>query len=72
MSHQSVAAVELERRTVDSANRFVFGRNGQRFLKYLTEERIVEAEKSLCAMLEVTDLKGKSFLDVRCGSGLAE
>jgi 2-polyprenyl-3-methyl-5-hydroxy-6-metoxy-1,4-benzoquinol methylase len=50
--------------------RFEFGRNWQRFLSYLTEERIVEAEKSLCAMLEVKDLRGKSFLDVGSGSGL--
>jgi 2-polyprenyl-3-methyl-5-hydroxy-6-metoxy-1,4-benzoquinol methylase len=56
--------------TAAPQERFEFGRNWQRFLKYLTEERIVEAEKSLCTMLEVEDLRGKSFLDVGCGSGL--
>lgn len=56
--------------TAAPQERFEFGRNWQRFLKYLTEERIVEAEKSLCTMLEVKDLRGKSFLDVGCGSGL--
>ena len=30
----------------------------------------MEAEKSLCTMLEMKDLDGKSFLDVGCGSGL--
>lgn len=50
--------------------RFAFGKNWQRFLSYLTEERILEAEKSLRAMLEVEDLRGKTFLDIGCGSGL--
>jgi 2-polyprenyl-3-methyl-5-hydroxy-6-metoxy-1,4-benzoquinol methylase len=54
----------------DSAERFAFGKNWQRFHKYLTEERVVEAEKSLCSMLDVADLAGKTFLDVGCGSGL--
>ena len=50
--------------------RFAFGENWQRFLLGLTEERIIEAEKSLCSMLEVDGLGGKSFLDIGCGSGL--
>ncbi len=50
--------------------RFEFGANWRRFLKTLTEERIREAEQSLCQMLGVTDLTGRSFLDVGSGSGL--
>jgi 2-polyprenyl-6-hydroxyphenyl methylase/3-demethylubiquinone-9 3-methyltransferase len=50
--------------------RFAFGKNWQRFLRVLTEERVQEAEKSLCAMLEVADLREKSFIDVGSGSGL--
>jgi 2-polyprenyl-6-hydroxyphenyl methylase/3-demethylubiquinone-9 3-methyltransferase len=50
--------------------RFAFGKNWQRFLGYLNEERIVEAEKSLRNMLEQESLSGKSFLDIGCGSGL--
>jgi len=50
--------------------RFEFGKNWLRFLQVLNEERIVEAEKSLCAMLESASLAGKSFLDVGSGSGL--
>lgn len=49
---------------------FEFGKNWQRFLSLLDEERIVEAEKSLKEMLEIEDLKGKSFLDIGSGSGL--
>lgn len=50
--------------------RFAFGRNWQRFLNFLNEERIAEAEKSLCSMLQTKDLKGQSFLDIGSGSGL--
>ena len=51
-------------------SRFAFGRNWRRFLSALDEDRIAEAEKSLTSILEVRDLRGKSFLDVGCGSGL--
>ena len=50
--------------------RFQFGENWSRFLSVLNDERITEAEKSLKQMLEVEDLKGKSFLDIGSGSGL--
>jgi 2-polyprenyl-3-methyl-5-hydroxy-6-metoxy-1,4-benzoquinol methylase len=50
--------------------RFAFGKNWRSFLRLLSEERIVEAEKSLRAMLETESLSGRSFLDVGCGSGL--
>jgi SAM-dependent methyltransferase len=50
--------------------RFAFGKNWQRFLSLLDDERIAEAEKSLCAMLGVQDLSGKTWLDVGSGSGL--
>lgn len=50
--------------------RFEFGKNWKRFLSVLNDERISEAELSLKEMLEVNNLKGKSFLDVGSGSGL--
>jgi 2-polyprenyl-3-methyl-5-hydroxy-6-metoxy-1,4-benzoquinol methylase len=50
--------------------RFDFGKNWQRFLKVVDDTRIQAAVHSLETMLEVTDLAGKSFLDVGCGSGL--
>lgn len=55
---------------VASETRFAFGKNWQRFLRVLNEDRIAEAEKSLCSMLEVDDLEGKSFIDIGSGSGL--
>jgi len=61
----STATAEIER-----GERFEFGQNWQRYLKILSPERIAEAEQSLCMMLRVSDLSGKSFLDIGSGSGL--
>ena len=55
---------------VARGERFEFGENWSRFLEVLNDERISEAEKSLKDMLEVEDLRGKSFLDIGSGSGL--
>jgi 2-polyprenyl-3-methyl-5-hydroxy-6-metoxy-1,4-benzoquinol methylase len=51
-------------------NRFEFGKNWERFLGLLTNARIIQAEQSICDMLGVKDLTGKSFLDAGSGSGL--
>ena len=50
--------------------RFAFGKNWQRFLRGLSESRIVAAEQSLLEMLELPSLEGKRFLDIGSGSGL--
>jgi 2-polyprenyl-3-methyl-5-hydroxy-6-metoxy-1,4-benzoquinol methylase len=55
---------------VESGERFEFGKNWSRFLSVLDESRIEEAVASLRAMLEVEDLRGRSFLDIGSGSGL--
>lgn len=55
---------------VAQGERFEFGRNWSAFLSLLDEERIARAEQSLSAMLEVENLKGKTFLDIGSGSGL--
>lgn len=55
---------------VSRGERFEFGANWARFLEVLNDERISQAETSLREMLVVSDLKGKTFLDVGCGSGL--
>lgn len=48
-----------------------FGSNWWTYVdRHLTDERIREAEKSLQAFLRMDDLKGRSFLDIGCGSGL--
>ncbi len=51
-------------------DRFEFGKNWDRFLRILDEDRILEAEKSLKKVLEVENLEGKTFLDIGSGSGL--
>ena len=50
--------------------RFAFGENWRRFLSLLNEERILRAEESLRRMLDISGLRGKTFLDIGCGSGL--
>ena len=50
--------------------RFEFGKNWQRFLRDVNEERIIRAESSLKQMLGCESLAGKRFLDVGSGSGL--
>jgi 2-polyprenyl-6-hydroxyphenyl methylase/3-demethylubiquinone-9 3-methyltransferase len=57
----------IERR---SEKQFEFGKNWQRFLSLLDEDRIFEAEGSLKQMMEIDNLYGKSFLDIGSGSGL--
>jgi 2-polyprenyl-3-methyl-5-hydroxy-6-metoxy-1,4-benzoquinol methylase len=55
---------------VARGERFEFGANWERFLKVLNDERIAQAGRSLCDMLSVDNLRGKSFLDIGSGSGL--
>lgn len=62
--------MKAERVKAKTGGRFAFGKNWQRFLSVLNEERITEAERSLREMLQIDDLNGKSFLDIGCGSGL--
>lgn len=52
------------------ALRFDFGSNWARYLEELDDERVRHAEESLSDMLETPTLRGKSFLDAGCGSGL--
>ncbi len=55
---------------VSEGKRFEFGKNWSAFLSLLDDERISKAESSLCEMLNLEMLKGKSFLDIGSGSGL--
>jgi 2-polyprenyl-3-methyl-5-hydroxy-6-metoxy-1,4-benzoquinol methylase len=55
---------------VRRGERFQFGKNWQRFLRLLNEDRIQVAQSSLQEMLGVTSLEGKRFLDAGSGSGI--
>jgi 2-polyprenyl-3-methyl-5-hydroxy-6-metoxy-1,4-benzoquinol methylase len=50
--------------------RFEFGKNWGKFARLVDQERIEAAERSLKSFLPFTDLRGKRFLDIGCGSGL--
>lgn len=60
----------FNRHIMENNLRFSFGKNWQHFLKHLDEGRIRHAEKSLCEMLDIPGLEGKTFIDIGCGSGL--
>lgn len=49
---------------------FAFGENWRDFLRVLSDDHILEAEKALGAFLGTTDLNEKLFLDIGSGSGL--
>ena len=57
---------------IAAGERFAFGRNWQSFVtNHLNQERIDEAKKSMVEFCDANDLiKGKTFIDVGCGSGL--
>jgi 2-polyprenyl-6-hydroxyphenyl methylase/3-demethylubiquinone-9 3-methyltransferase len=50
--------------------RFEFGKNWSLFAARLSESQVGHATESIKAVLQVSSLAGKSFLDVGCGSGL--
>jgi SAM-dependent methyltransferase len=55
----------------EEALRFGFGANWADYLeKHFSEERLSIAQRHLLGFLKLEDLKGKSFLDIGCGSGL--
>ena len=55
---------------VRQGTRFEFGKNWERFLGALTDERIAIAEQSLVEYLRQPRLDGLRFLDIGSGSGL--
>jgi 2-polyprenyl-3-methyl-5-hydroxy-6-metoxy-1,4-benzoquinol methylase len=69
MEQPDVAA--RHRRELEDGERFAFGRNWQRFLTTVDEDRIRASTAALLDSLGVPDLRGRSFLDIGCGSGLS-
>lgn len=63
--------MELYESTYNEKQHFSFGKNWKNFLTTLNEERIENAKKSLVDFLGGEDnIRGKSFVDIGCGSGL--
>jgi 2-polyprenyl-3-methyl-5-hydroxy-6-metoxy-1,4-benzoquinol methylase len=55
---------------IDAGNRFQFGKNWASFLKTLNQAKIDVALKSIVDLFGEESLRGKTFLDIGCGSGL--
>ena len=55
---------------ISTDTRFAFGANWKSFVKLIDETRIDAARRSLTKTLGDTDLSGRTFLDIGCGSGL--
>ena len=49
---------------------FAFGKNWAAYAEKVTEAEISEAERGLRRLLGETQLSGKRFLDIGCGSGI--
>nr|MDP9127360.1 50S ribosomal protein L11 methyltransferase [Pseudomonadota bacterium] len=49
---------------------FTFGKNWRRFLRGYTAQRQQIARECLLSFLQMTDLAGKTFLDIGSGSGI--
>lgn len=55
----------------DTPLRFGFGRNWSDFVeRSFSEERLNKAQRHLLHFLKLPDLRGRTFLDIGCGSGL--
>ena len=54
----------------EGAERFQFGANWQSFSRLVGEEHVHSAATELARILGASDLAGRRFLDIGCGSGL--
>jgi 2-polyprenyl-6-hydroxyphenyl methylase/3-demethylubiquinone-9 3-methyltransferase len=55
---------------ISAGTRFAFGANWKSFVELVDEPRIAAARRSLIEALGVTDMTGRTFLDIGCGSEL--
>jgi 2-polyprenyl-3-methyl-5-hydroxy-6-metoxy-1,4-benzoquinol methylase len=54
----------------DLSSHFAFGQNWASYADLIDDERLAEAERGLVRLLGPDGLRGRSFLDIGCGSGL--
>lgn len=66
----NTTTLSSETATRDETVRFAFGKNWKGYVSLIDEDRVQEAERSIRELLGVSDLDGRSFLDVGSGSGL--
>lgn len=55
----------------EDAEHFEFGKNWQSYVELVDEDRIAEAEAGLLRLVSREDIKGRTFFDIGCGSGLS-
>lgn len=55
---------------VETRERFAFGENWEQFVDHVDEDRVTRAEQSLRDLLGPEGVRGKTFVDAGCGSGL--
>lgn len=60
----------LEGHRMPAESRFAFGDNWSSFARLVGEEQIESARQGLLKLLPEASFKGRSFLDIGCGSGL--
>lgn len=66
-----MGAAKAERTTFPNAStRFAFGDNWASYAALVDEERLAEAERGLVRLLGPDGLRGRTMLDIGCGSGL--
>ncbi|MEO7102640.1 MAG: class I SAM-dependent methyltransferase [Gemmatimonadaceae bacterium] len=58
-------------REISGGDRFGFGANWAKFLTVVDEPRIAASVHSLTQFLPAASIRGRTFLDVGCGSGLS-
>jgi SAM-dependent methyltransferase len=63
----------MERATDDKnlESHFEFGKNWENLVRQVDDTSVAHSVKRISTFLERTDLKGLSFLDIGCGSGLS-
>jgi ribosomal protein L11 methylase PrmA len=49
---------------------FAFGKNWASYAALIDEPQIEEAKRGLLKLIPAEEFKGRSFLDIGCGSGL--
>lgn len=50
--------------------RFAFGKNWQSFVSTVDDSKIAQAKTAMLRLIREEDLRGRSFIDIGCGSGL--
>jgi 2-polyprenyl-3-methyl-5-hydroxy-6-metoxy-1,4-benzoquinol methylase len=61
---------DTTRQAPNEDERFAFGRNWESFSEQLDQKRIAGARAGVERLLQTSDLRGRTLLDIGCGSGL--